>query len=240
MDFLISDLHLQQKQPQVPRLFFHFMENIATTADTLYVLGDLFEYWVGDDFSDELTHAVITAFHQYAQNHGLFFIHGNRDFLLGTEFFCQTNGVFLPDPSVVTIGGIETLLMHGDSLCTLDKDYQNFRQMVRKESWQQAFLSQPLANRIKSAQELRDNSMQQQNQKANNIMDVATEEVLKVMQLHQVSRLIHGHTHRQKHHRLKIDGIAAERIVLGDWGENGNYCQCEDGKAELITFHLPD
>lgn len=240
MDYLISDLHLHKNQPHVPGLFFYFMEHIAPKADNLYVLGDLFEYWVGDDFSDELTQAVIKAFKNYSQHHGLFFLHGNRDFLLGEKFFSQTGGTLLNDPSTVTLGGVKTLLMHGDSLCTLDTEYQQFRQMVRDKNWQQNFLSQPLENRIKMAMEVRDNSMEEQSTKTDEIMDVTPEEVIKVFETHQLNCLIHGHTHRQNKHKLVINDSIVERIVLGDWGETGNYCCCNNGQCELVDFTIEE
>ena len=238
MDYLISDLHLHKNQPHVPGLFFYFMQNIAPNADNLYVLGDLFEYWVGDDFSDELTQSIITAFKNYSLHHGLFFIHGNRDFLLGETFARQTGGTLLTDPSVVILGGVKTILMHGDSLCTLDTEYQQFRQMVRDKNWQQNFLTQPLENRIKLASELRDNSMAEQTTKAEEIMDVTAEEVVNIFKKYQLNRLIHGHTHRQNKHQLIVDDLPLERIVLGDWGETGNYCACDNGDCELVNFAI--
>ncbi len=240
MDYLISDLHLHKSQLHVPGLFFYFMENIAPRADNLYVLGDLFEYWVGDDYTDELTQKVIKVFNHYSQNHGLFFIHGNRDFLLGEDFCSQTGGTLLTDPSVVTLGGVKTLLMHGDSLCTLDMEYQQFRQLLRDTNWQQNFLAQPLENRIKMATELRDNSLAEQASKTDEIMDVTPEEVNHVFKQHQLNRLIHGHTHRQNKHQLTIDELPVERIVLGDWGESGNYCYCDNGQCELVNFRIEE
>lgn len=237
-DFIISDLHLHRNQKYVPELFYFFMQQIAPQADNLFVLGDLFEYWVGDDGCDEFQQGIITEFHHYSENHGLYFMHGNRDFLLGDFFIQKTQGIFLQDPCKMSVGGKTTLLMHGDSLCTNDTEYQHFRTMVRNPQWQQQFLSQPLQQRIEVAMNLRDKSMDSQETKSAVIMDVCQETVLQIMESQKVDRLIHGHTHRQYHHHFEVDEKPVERIVLGDWGRKGNYCVCENGSARLINFTL--
>lgn len=241
MDLLISDLHLYEGQKNVPHLFFHFMENIAPESDNLYVLGDLFEYWIGDDFKTELSEQVIACFKQYtAQNKGLFFIHGNRDFLLGDDFLQRCGGVLLPELSIQKIAETPVLLMHGDSLCTLDIDYQNFKKWIRAPQWQAEFLKHTLEQRIAIAQKMREQSQNKQQQSYqqmdNPIMDVNPEEVIAVMESQAVHRLIHGHTHRQKIHSLDLKTGPAQRIVLGDWGKTGSYCRCHEGQFELINF----
>jgi len=238
-DLIISDLHLYQGQQSVPELFSYFMDQIAPNSDNLYVLGDLFEYWVGDDFQNEFQQSIIDRFCNYSKQHGLYFIHGNRDFLLGDDFFQKTKGTLLTDPCQRIVGDKKTLLMHGDSLCTKDIEYQKFRSMVRSELWQQQFLQQPLATRIELAKNLRDSSMKSQSQMTEEIMDVDPESVEKVMINEQVDRLIHGHTHRQFHHYINVKGKDAERIVLGDWGAKGNYCLCENKSVNIIDFQLP-
>jgi len=239
MDFLISDLHLHQGQKFVPELFLHFMEKIAPESDNLYVLGDLFEYWVGDDFISDFNQQIIQSFANYsALGKKLYFTHGNRDFLLGKEFVKSAGGVLLEDFTVTQIGSRSTLLMHGDTLCTQDENYQAFRKQVRAPVWQQEFLSQPLAQRKALAEKLRDESVADQKNKSAEIMDVTAEEVTRCFTDYRIDRIIHGHTHRQFHHQLQLKDKAAERIVLGDWGETGNYCRCEGSTADLINFTL--
>ena len=239
MDLLISDLHLHQGQADVPELFQHFMKNIAPSANRLFVLGDLFEYWVGDDFETAFTTKIISTFKEFSDSSKkLYFIHGNRDFLLGDIFIKNTGGELLDEYSLVQMGSAETLLMHGDTLCTDDKNYQAFRQQVRHADWQKNFLQQPLQKRQAIAEQLRDESMRDQKSKSSEIMDVSAEEVSRVFSKFNVKRLIHGHTHRQHHHHLKINNQDVERIVLGDWAETGSYCQCDDNNIELINFTL--
>ena len=237
MDFLISDLHLHQGQKFVPELFFHFMENIAPESENLYVLGDLFEYWVGDDFVSEFNQQIMQSFRNYSDTgKKLYFIHGNRDFLLGDEFIRSAGGELLEEFTVTNIGSHPTLLMHGDTLCTKDENYQIFRKQVRAPAWQQEFLSQPLAKRKEIAEQLRDESMADQKNKSEEIMDVTAEEVERCFSEYKVNRMIHGHTHRQFHHHSKLNEKPVERIVLGDWGEIGNYCRCEDESIRLVSF----
>ncbi len=239
MDFLISDLHLHQGQKFVPDLFLHFIKNIAPESENLYVLGDLFEYWIGDDFISEFNQTIIQSFREYSDSgRKLFFIHGNRDFLLGDEFIKSTGGTLLNEFTVTKIGSLPTLLMHGDTLCSKDKDYLTFRKQVRDQAWQQQFLSQSLKTRKSLAEKLRDDSMADQKNKSEEILDVTPEEVERCFSKYQVDRLIHGHTHRQFHHQFTFSGKAVERIVLGDWGKWGNYCRCEGNRAELIDFTI--
>jgi UDP-2,3-diacylglucosamine hydrolase len=239
MDFLISDLHLHQGQKFVPELFFHFIKNIAPESENLYVLGDLFEYWVGDDFVSEFNQSVIQSFKNYTDSgKNLYFIHGNRDFLLGNDFVKSCGGQLLNEFTVAAMGNRPTLLMHGDTLCTKDENYQVFRQQVRDPAWQKEFLSQPIAQRKALAEQLRDESLADQKNKSEEIMDVTAAEVERCFSEFKVDRIIHGHTHRQFHHHLQLQHEHFERIVLGDWGETGNYCRSEGADAELINFRL--
>ncbi len=238
MDFLISDLHLHQGQHHVPELFLHFMEKIAPQSDSLYVLGDLFEYWVGDDFVSAFNQQIIHQFANYSSTgRNLYFIHGNRDFLLGEEFVQTAGGILLDEFTVTNTGSVPTLLMHGDTLCIQDKNYQAFRKQVREPQWQAEFLKQPLPQRQAIAEKLRDESIAEQKNKPAEIMDVTAEEVNRVFSKYNVTRLIHGHTHRQYHHHQQLNNSPVERIVLGDWGESGNYCQCDNQNIELINFN---
>ncbi|WP_372759023.1 UDP-2,3-diacylglucosamine diphosphatase [Litorivivens sp.] len=217
----ISDLHLDEKRPDIFRAFLHFLEQDACRADSLYVLGDLFEAWVGDDDDSNIALQSVAAFRQLSDSGTeLFFMHGNRDFLLGQDFANQTGGTLLDDPCTIDLFGIPTLLMHGDSLCTADTEYQQLRQQLRSSQWQQQLLAQPLAARRELAQQLRMASSEATGNKAEDIMDVTPDEVVKVLQDHDCTRLIHGHTHRPARHQLTVAGKPAERIVLGDWDTN--------------------
>jgi UDP-2,3-diacylglucosamine hydrolase len=237
MDFLISDLHLHQGQKFVPELFQYFMKNIAPEADNLFVLGDLFEYWVGDDFETEFTLNIIDSFKRFSDSgKNLFFIHGNRDFLLGDKFIRSTGGTLLSEFTITNTGTVSTLLMHGDTLCSEDENYQTFRKQVREPAWQKEFLKQPLQKRQQIAEQLRDESIADQKTKSAEIMDVTASEVSRAFTKYNVTRIIHGHTHRQFHHYCQLENQSVERIVLGDWGKTGNYCKCENNNIELINF----
>ncbi len=216
----ISDLHLQKERPDISAAFFNFMETVAPQAEALYILGDFFEYWIGDDYADPFIIEVRDALRQLADTGTpIYFMHGNRDFLLG-ENFCEVAGMqLLPDPSVVEICGRKVLLMHGDSLCTRDTEYQAFRAQARNPAWQQAILSRSVEERLAMAKELRERSKTESAAKAEDIMDVTQSEVEKVMQEHDVNLLIHGHTHRPNVHSFTVDGTPMQRIVLGDWHE---------------------
>lgn len=235
----ISDLHLWEQQPRVEQLFHQFMQQQAINADALYVLGDLFEVWIGDDAADPLAKKVITAFRQYSDDGGqLYFMHGNRDFLLGEVFWSATGGTLLSDPYPLQIAGQSALLMHGDSLCTEDKEYIAFRQKVRSVKWQSDLLSLSIDERREIAQDMRNQSIEKGKMLADEITDVTDAEVIKVMQQANASLLIHGHTHRQARHPLTINNQPAERIVLGDWGETGSVLIIENNHLEMLNFSL--
>ena len=217
------------------------MQQQACYADELYVLGDLFEVWIGDDAIDALAERVINAFSQYSKNTGkLYFFHGNRDFLLASTFATLSGGTFLQEPHQLTIAGQKALLMHGDSLCTQDEDYIAFKKQVRSAAWQQDFLSKTIAQRQAIARNLREGSVAKGKMTNQSISDVTAAEVEKVMTEAKVSMLIHGHTHRQARHALSINGLAAERIVLGDWGVTGSVLMVEDNQITLNNFSLGD
>lgn len=216
----ISDLHLDTKRPDILRAFLHFLEHDAVQADELYILGDLFEAWVGDDDDSELAQTCQRALKKLS-NSGtrLYYMHGNRDFLLGEAFARTTGGEILPDPTLIPLYGTPTLLMHGDSLCTSDSDYMAMRQQLRSPEWQQKLLAQPLEERRQLAKQLRMASAEANSNKAEDIMDVTPAAVVEVMQHHGCQRLIHGHTHRPRIHDLTVGGQPGQRIVLGDWDE---------------------
>ncbi len=236
----ISDLHLEPRRPEVALAFANYLQTRAMKADALYILGDLFEAWIGDDFENEFTQQVKQAIKAVSDS-GVptCFMHGNRDFLIGELFCAQTGCQLLDDPTLIELGGRKALLMHGDTLCTRDVEYQKLRQMVRDPAWQAAALSKPIPERLAMAQSLRDVSRQETGDKAEDIMDVTPAEVVRVMAEHNVDLLIHGHTHRPAVHRLEVAGNAATRIVLGDWYQKGWQLAFEDdGSYQLTDFDL--
>jgi len=218
----ISDLHLDESRPDITRAFFEFLERETPHAEALYILGDFFEVWVGDDDDSEFSRQIVERLRDITDSGtALYFMHGNRDFLVGDIFIKETGATPLPDPSVIELYGEPVLLMHGDSLCTLDEDYMIFRQQARSPEWQQQLMSHSLAERRIIAADLRLKSQSMNSLKAEDIMDVTPNEVSKVMELQQVKHLIHGHTHRPARHPLSLSSGAAERIVLGDWHDHG-------------------
>ncbi len=235
----ISDLHLHESRPPITRAFFHFLHTQATRAEALYILGDFFDTWIGDDDDAELPQQVaaeLFALHQ--QGVAIYFQHGNRDFLLGESYAAKAGMALIPESTIIDLYGTSTLLLHGDTLCTADKDYQEFRSMVRSTQWQQQILAQPLAARRALAKQLRDKSQSMNSMKAEDIMDVASEEVVAQMTQANVTRLIHGHTHRPARHVLTISGKTAERIVLGDWHSHGWCIKATANNCELISWPI--
>lgn len=237
--YFISDLHLEARRPDISRAFLHWLANDAHHANALYILGDLFEVWVGDDYCDDFTSELIVGLRALADTGtDIFVMHGNRDFLLAEGFAKATGCTLLPDPSIIQLGQEKVLLMHGDSLCTLDKEYMAFRQQARNPQWISNLLSKPLNERLEVARQLRDASQSSNQHKSMEIMDVTPEEVIKVMQEHQVLHLIHGHTHRPAVHHLEINEQAAIRRVLGDWDQQGWVLSYQGGhfKKKIIAY----
>jgi len=230
----ISDLHLSGVRPEANERFFRFLEEDAAGADALYVLGDLFEYWIGDDDLDSPFNAIIVGFFRRLTGAGtrLYFMHGNRDFLVGERFGAATGATLLPDPSLAD--GV--LLMHGDTLCTDDLDYQSWRRTARSAAWQSDFLARPLAERRATVQGLREKSKEVIQAKPAEIMDVNDAAVREAFRRHGVTRLIHGHTHRPGVHRLEVDGRRCERWVLPDWYGRGGYLELANGKPRLVRW----
>lgn len=230
----ISDLHLSEDRPQANEQFFRFLEEEATGADALYVLGDLFEYWIGDEDLETPFNAVIAGSMRRVSDSGtnVRLMHGNRDFLLG-EAFCRASGAqLLADPTIID----GTLLMHGDTLCTDDHDYQAWRRTARSAEWQRRFLATPLAERHATVQGLRDKSKEVIQAKPAEIMDVNDDAVREALRRHGVARLIHGHTHRPGKHALDVDGRRCERWVLPDWYGRGGYLELAGSHARLIRW----
>lgn len=217
----ISDLHLEESRPDITRAFLAFLDEKATGVESLYILGDFFEAWIGDDERTPLQEQVAGALRQLSDSGTrVFLMHGNRDFLIGEDFCARAGATLLDDPTVIDLYGSPTLLMHGDSLCTADVEYQKFRANMRNPQWQQMILQRPLKDRQQMARQLREISMAKNQGKEEFIMDVTPEEVVKDMEHHGVQRMIHGHTHRPAVHELIANGQPAQRIVLGDWDQN--------------------
>jgi UDP-2,3-diacylglucosamine hydrolase len=222
----VSDLHLCESRPHITSAFMAFLADTASHAQALYILGDLFEYWAGDDAMASGAHqSIIRALKKLSrQNVQIYFMHGNRDFLLGEDFAKATGATFLADPSLITLYGKPVLLSHGDKLCTDDVAYQEFRKEVRSSAWQQQFLNQPLAKRIAYIEQLRAKSEQAKSTKSMQIMDVNAAELESMLGYFNYPPLfIHGHTHRPNKHTLTLQGHSCERWVLGDWYEQGSY-----------------
>lgn len=219
----ISDLHLDPQRPEVIDLLVRFLDGRAAGADALYILGDLFEYWIGDDdVRDGLLPAIEALSRLSDAGVPVFFMAGNRDFLVGSGFAERTGCRLLEDPTRVELYGFPTLLMHGDTLCTDDVAYQGLRKQLRDPAWQAGFLALPVAQRRAQAEALRRESREATRGKAADIMDVNAAEVAATFRKHGVQRIIHGHTHRPAAHTLEIDDEPAERIVLGDWYTQGS------------------
>jgi UDP-2,3-diacylglucosamine hydrolase len=233
----ISDLHLDATRPEITRVFLEFLENDAAKGDALYILGDLFEAWIGDDASDEVGDAVADALAKlHERGVPCFYIHGNRDFLLGDAYARRARMTLLPDPSLVEIEGEAVLLMHGDTLCTDDAPYQAFRKETHDPTWQRAFLSRPVAERRAFAEQARAESKRYTKSVADAITDVNAEAVSGTFEEHGAHRLIHGHTHRPARHPSTLDGKSVERIVLGDWYEQGSVLSIADGAIALAAL----
>lgn len=234
----ISDLHLKTENPVLSAILQRFLSGPTLSADAVYVLGDLFDAWPGDDDAgDPFNAPVIAAFAGLASRGiPLAFQHGNRDFLLGAEFARATGGTLLPEEIVVDIEGTPTLLLHGDQLCTDDVAYQQFRRQVRNPQWQQMMLAQPLAARKALAKQMREGSDSAKSGKSMEIMDVNADAVADAFRRHGVSRMIHGHTHRPGRHVHIVDGRECERIVLPDWRETGAYVAVNGERIETLPL----
>ncbi len=222
----ISDCHLCDSRPHITQAFIAFLANTATNAQALYILGDLFEYWAGDDAIAAGDHQPVMQALKNLSINGVkvFFMAGNRDFLIGDGFEKATGASILPDPTVITLFGKPVLLSHSDALCTDDVAYQQFRTEVRSTAWQTQFLSQPLRKRIAYIEALRAKSEQEKLTKSMQIMDVNADAVDTLLREYDYPPLfIHGHTHRPHKHMHKLDGHLCERWVLGDWYEQGSY-----------------
>lgn len=228
---LISDLHLQAERPDLTFAFEKFVKDKASSYESLYILGDLFEAWIGDDFDNEfIIHVKKILRDLTLLEVNLYLMHGNRDFLLGESFCEDVGATLLDDPTIVNICNKEILLMHGDTLCIDDVDYQTFRSVVRDKKWKESFLKKDINERIEVAKSLRNVSKIENKDKTFEIMDVNQIAVNDAFQKNNVTLLIHGHTHRPQEH----DEVYGRRIVLGDWDKDLWYLTIKKGKIDLI------
>lgn len=239
MILLISDLHLEQERPDISRAFLHFLESRAREAEALYILGDFFEVWIGDDAISSFQRSIAQALRQLSDSGTrIYLMHGNRDFMIGQAFCREAGCTLLRDPSLVELAGEKVLLMHGDSLCTQDEAYMRLRRWLRNPLALFILRHLPLAARRKLARKLRNESREQTRMKASDIVDVTPAEVPRIMAAHGVRTLIHGHTHRPAVHQLQVAGQPAQRIVLGDWDSQGWALQVDGKNWQLTPFSL--
>jgi len=235
----IADLHLDPERPAVTALFLEFFATRARQAEAVYILGDLFEAWIGDDDESPLNLEVMQGIRVCVEaGTPVYVMHGNRDFLLGKRFAGKSRATLLAEPARIDLYGTPTLLMHGDLLCTDDTEYLAFREMVRDSGWQSDLLAKPLAVRREMAAEMRRNSRETTAGKPESIMDVNPEAVRDTMAQYAVVQLIHGHTHRPGVHDLRVAGQPARRYVLGDWYDQGSLLECNRDGCRLHVLAL--
>ena len=236
----ISDIHLCEQRPDISQAFVNFCTQRAIHAKHLYILGDLSDSWLGDDDDGPIAQLLQQQL-LFLAEHGVkvFIMVGNRDFLMGSGFSNASGCILLPDPSVISLYGQSILLMHGDSMCTADIEYMHFRSMIRDPNMQQTLLEKPLTERRAIAAMLREKSRSANATKADDIMDVTEDEVVKAFEKHKVKILIHGHTHRPAIHQLySAEKTAIKRYVLGDWDTKGWCIKIEGQQIELQSFEL--
>lgn len=237
----IADLHLADERPQASGRFFHFLDVIARDVDALYILGDLFEYWVGDDDPDaplaRQTAQKIKALTESGTP--VYFMHGNRDFLLAQRYADSCGMSLAADPVIIDLHGTPTLLTHGDTLCTGDRNYQRYRKLTRNTLVRNALLALPLKLRHAMARSARAGSERAKTGKSYDIMDVDQDAVAGWFRQFDTARMIHGHTHRPARHVLAVDGRERERWVLPDWYGEGGYLSCTAEGCELLPAPSP-
>lgn len=242
----IADLHLDKRYPDAVSAFLYYLKTLEKQSlekqsiDALYILGDLFEYWLGDDCVDKTAKQVADGLYALVEKTQLpvFFIHGNRDFLLGERYATDCGMRILPEQTEINLYGIKTLVLHGDTLCTDDIDYQRFRAKVRNPRWQKDILKLPAWIRRLKALQMRYQSKKANAGKSLTIMDVSPSTVETMMRNNDVTQIIHGHTHRPAIHDFVLDGKAAKRCVVGDWYTQGSVLEIAENHCELITIPL--
>ena len=237
----ISDLHLHQDRPEVTHLFqefIHSLPTLSTPDPELYILGDLFEFWIGDDYEDPLYNEITNQLKNLVKS-GIktYLMHGNRDFLIGENFLSKTGIELLKEPTIFSYKDKNIMLSHGDQFCIDDIEYQAYRKIVRNREWQRSFLSFPIDKRLNILNEARDASIQSQEMKPNAIMDVNENEVAAVIQKNNIDIPIHGHTHRPRSHRIDIETKQSVRLVLGDWSASSTkIIKWVDAEPQLIDL----
>jgi len=237
--YFIADLHLAQNRPDITACFLRFLKKDAVKAQSLYILGDLFEAWIGDDDDSAYLATIakaLTTLSGFGTN--IYYIHGNRDFLLGKRFAQKSAMTLLPEIDLIDLYGQEVVIMHGDTLCTRDIAYQKFRKKSRSWWWQTIIKSLPLFVRKKIAANYRKKSAAATATKSQDIMDVTPKEVVTCLERYQSQLLIHGHTHRPAIHELMASSVKAQRIVLGDWYEQGAWLKVTPTSMELMNQPL--
>jgi len=233
----ISDLHLSGERENITKLFINFLEQRASKADALYILGDLFEVWPGDDMVQPDYLQSMSKMKQLTDNGlPLYVMQGNRDFLMAEQFAEESGATLIEDPTIIDLYGTATLLMHGDTLCSDDIDYQKFRTMVRDPKWKADFLSKSKEERLAITTKYREISKDATAKKKMDIMDVNQQAVEAVMLEQNINQLIHGHTHRPAIHDFIVNKKEMKRIVLGDWFEQGSVLVCDESGCQLESF----
>ncbi|PHM40098.1 UDP-2,3 diacylglucosamine hydrolase [Xenorhabdus mauleonii] len=233
----IADLHLSQQEPAITAGFLRFLREDAIHAESLYILGDFFDYWIGDDDPNPLHAQIAQALYKLKQKGvSCYFIHGNRDFLLGSRFAKNSGLILLPQEKVLQLYGKRILILHGDTLCTDDISYQQYRKKVHTPWIQRLFLLFPLFIRLKIAAKMRANSQYANRQKSESIMDVNQQTVIENFARHRVDWIIHGHTHRPAIHDIQLGDKTVHRGVLGAWHDKGSMFKVTENAIELISF----
>lgn len=234
----ISDLHLSASHPLTSQQFLRFVQTVAPKAEALYILGDLFEYWAGDDDLEAPFHqSIVNALRKLSEDGvRVFIMHGNRDFLMDKELATACRATLLDDPTLIDLYGTPTLLSHGDALCTDDAAYQQFRDTVRGSDWRLQFLAQPLSERKAQIEQLRVQSEQSKRDKTMDIMDVSRKAVHDLLRKYDFPRLIHGHTHRPARHLHHLDRHTCERWVLPAWGDDARALQIDQKDTRWLPL----
>jgi len=237
----VSDLHCEAGREDIGAQFRQFLRGEARGADALYILGDLFESWIGDDDPNPHYAAIKSELRALSDSKvPVYFMHGNRDFMIGSAFAAETGVRLLPDPLIVDLYGERVLLSHGDAWCTDDHEYQALRTMTRNPQWQAAIFAKPLAERQAIAAQARAASKAQSAMKNEAIMDVNSAAIAEAFRSSGVATILHGHTHRPAIHELQLDGRTVRRIVLGDWYEQGSVLRWSPDGPSLDTLERPD
>lgn len=240
LQLFVSDLHLEDSRPNITRAFFHLLDTMKTKISELFLLGDIFEVWLGDDTPSQCAEALAQHLAKLAE-YGVrvYLMHGNRDFLIGDAFATKCGATLIQEPYQLSVAGMPAILLHGDVLCTRDTDYLAFRRMVRDERWQQAFLEKSLTERVAIGNQLRNQSKKSAQKKADYIMDVTDAEVVALLEQTHSRLMIHGHTHRPATHVVQLPDYEARRIVLGDWYTQGWYILADQENVKLYPHRFP-